>query len=832
MRKRTDVFLKMLPDTGRKRGSGRVKAAVALLLAAALLAGLLPPADDSGKAMAAEENQSSGAENTEGEAGADSAEAEGGEAGADSAEPDGEPVPLPEQKIGDSWKAAQGEAAELGYTYLAMENERVAFYINEDGNIGLLDKKSGKWTTSVPTKEAHEADELAKAINKVNLGSDYQVVFIDQNGATTMKNTLAGAVNNGDVRLVDTGDGVKTWYYIADTGVAFSVLYRLTKDGFTVTIPFEDFVEHIQEGRTAPDKATVSYWGIKDISVLPYFGAAGPEDEGYMLIPDGSGALIRFNNQKSSYGAYNQDIYGRDPVLVLDKSLKSAKNVLMPVFGASCLDHGFFAAVEKGAASAAVNAMSAGTLTSYNNVYMTLRYRQSMSALRSVANGYGDNRSLASTVVVDNNYSENCYQLRYWLLEEEEADYVGMAKCYREYLVSEGMTKKEAASEASLYLTLYGGIEDTEYFLGVPYQTVQQLTTYSQAQEIILELKEKGVGNLAVRYCGWQEDGLEATVPTKVKYENALGGRKDFQALSDSAGEAGINLFPDVDFLNFYKSGKYSVNSDAIQAATHDTAWQYTYNLNTGNKERENRWRMLTPVKSMEAYTKFAESRDKLGTRRISLGSVGAVLYSDFTARSSRIHRDDALGLWKQMVQAASEAFDGVMVDTGNIYAAMYADYVANVTSESTGFNLTDETVPFYQIVLHGYVSYGTEPVNLSPDPDKALLKALETGSNPGFSLIYGDASELADTRYNYLYNAGYEGWRDTILEYYGEAEPVLSAVAGHEITGHEKIADNAYRTDFGTAGSVYVNYGKKDITVDGVTIAAKDYVYQEGERR
>lgn len=813
MRKFTEIFRKMQPETRGKSVYGRL--AGGRILAVMLAMGLLLQTVDLRNVKAAEETETAGTE----QAGEDASGTE-------------EEIPLPQQRIGSNWEKAAGRAAELGYTYLAMENHRAAFYINEDGNVGIQDKASGKWLTSVPTEEGREADELAKAVNKMNLGSDYQVVFVDQNGATTVKNTLAGAVNDGNVRLEAVDGGVKVWYYIADTAVAFSVLYRLTEDGFTVTIPFADFLEHIQEGRVAPDRATVSYWGIRDISILPYFGAAGARDEGYMLIPDGSGALIAFNNQKSSYGAYSQDIYGRDPVLVLERNMKNARNVLMPVFGASFGDYGFFATAQKGAASASVNAMSAGTLTSYNNVYMAFRYRQSMSAVRSVANGYGESRSLASTVVVDNQYSENCYQLRYWLLDQDSADYVGMAQCYQDYLISEGMTKKEAASQASLYLTLYGGIEDTDYFLGIPYKTVRKLTTYTEAQEIIQNLKAGGIDHMAVRYCGWQKDGLEATVPTTVKYEGALGGKKDFRALEDSAEEAGIRFFPDVDFLNFYKSGKYSVNSDAIQAATHDTAWQYTYDLNLGSRQKENRWRMLTPNMSMEAFTKFMKNRDMLASRGISLGALGSTLYSDFTARSNRIHRDDALKLWSQMVRTASEAFDEVMVETGNIYAAMYADYVANVTSDSTGYNLTDETVPFYQIVLHGYVSYGTEPINLSPDPEKALLKALETGSNPGFSLIYGDAAELSDTRYNYLYNAGYESWKESVQEYYARVEPVLSAVAGQEITGHERLADNVYRTDFGAAGSVYVNYGKKDVMADNITIAARDYVYVEKERR
>ncbi len=742
-----------------------------------------------------------------------------------------EKLPIPENHIGASWKEADREAAELGYTYLALENNRVAFYVNESGNIGVKDKANGEWYLSIPTEEARDADPIAKAVNKMNLGSDYQVVFVDQNGAGSAKNTLAGVVNKGNVRITDAEDSLKVWYYFEGMEVGFSIQYALTEDGFSVSIPFGDFIERIEEGRTAPDRGTVSYWGIRSISVLPYFGAAGTKEEGYMLIPDGSGALIEFNNQKASYGAYSQDVYGRDPVLVLDKNLKTAKNVLMPVFGASFGDHGFFAAAEEGGASAAINALSSGTITSFNNVYMQFRYRQTMSATRSVANSYGDNGVLGSTVVVDNQFSGDCYCLRYFLLKKEEADYVGMAKTYRDYLSLTGLVKKDSTKTAPLYLALYGGVEDTDYFLGIPYKTVKPFTSYKQTQNILKDLNEGGVDKMVVRYLGWQKGGLQTSVPTKVKFEGKLGGKKEFNSLVNYAKSAGIELFPDVDFLNFYQSGTYSIHSDAIQTATHDTAYQYTYDPNTGNKQKESRWQLLTPNLSREAFTKFAKQKDKLGTGNLSLGALGGMLYSDFTARKNTIHRDDTASVWVEIIKSAQEEFGKVMIEIGNIYAAIHADYIADVTAESTHFNLTDASVPFYQIVLHGYTSYATEPINLTPDPQKAVLKALETGSCLEFALIAGDA-QLVETRYNYLYNASYEGWSEKIKDYYKTAAPVLSAVADSEITGHEKLSEDVYRTDYGAAGSVYVNYGKKEYVADGIIVPAKNFVFMPGERR
>jgi hypothetical protein len=51
---------------------------------------------------------------------------------------------------------------------------------------------------------------------------------------------------------------------------------------------------------------------VTRISLLPYFGAAGLAQEGYIFVPDGSGALVRLNNGKTNYDAYNKPVYGRD----------------------------------------------------------------------------------------------------------------------------------------------------------------------------------------------------------------------------------------------------------------------------------------------------------------------------------------------------------------------------------------------------------------------------------------------------------------------------------------------------------------------------------------
>lgn len=72
---------------------------------------------------------------------------------------------------------------------------------------------------------------------------------------------------------------------------------------------------------------------INTLSVLEYFGAGGSKDEGAILVPDGSGALIHFNNGKLQYPSYQQDIYGPDLTMKLREASSNESKARLPVFG-------------------------------------------------------------------------------------------------------------------------------------------------------------------------------------------------------------------------------------------------------------------------------------------------------------------------------------------------------------------------------------------------------------------------------------------------------------------------------------------------------------------
>ena len=106
-----------------------------------------------------------------------------------------------------------------------------------------------------------------------------------------------------------------------NSGAVFNVsmVYRLDGSDFVVEIPY-DSIRYKEE------------YPITFITPLPMFGAAGVEDEGYMFVPEGGGALINFNNGKLNQNSYYANMYGWDYATRRNEMISETR-LNFPVFG-------------------------------------------------------------------------------------------------------------------------------------------------------------------------------------------------------------------------------------------------------------------------------------------------------------------------------------------------------------------------------------------------------------------------------------------------------------------------------------------------------------------
>ena len=120
-------------------------------------------------------------------------------------------------------------------------------------------------------------------------------------------------------------------------------------------------------------KRMMSY-PLTTINLLPYFGAANDESQGYIFVPDGPGALIYLNNGKTTAETYGRAVYGRDraSMPVNEYSADSKEQIYLPVFGLKNDDRAFVAILEDGDAMGQINAVVAGMRDSYTGFGLRL----------------------------------------------------------------------------------------------------------------------------------------------------------------------------------------------------------------------------------------------------------------------------------------------------------------------------------------------------------------------------------------------------------------------------------------------------------------------------
>jgi len=99
----------------------------------------------------------------------------------------------------------------------------------------------------------------------------------------------------------------------------FLATYTFKKEGFVIPIAFTITDEYLSVDLLVGKLKELKKEKYRLVSVmlLPFFGAASTNDSGYIVVPDGCGALINFNNNKGAE-TYSQRVFGSDFAIVPD----------------------------------------------------------------------------------------------------------------------------------------------------------------------------------------------------------------------------------------------------------------------------------------------------------------------------------------------------------------------------------------------------------------------------------------------------------------------------------------------------------------------------------
>lgn len=694
----------------------------------------------------------------------------------------------------------------IHYTQVARNDRNILYADLQKGFFAVRQLESGAIWYSTPNDSLLDDKSIGLAKNDVKSQMIvYYIYTADEvrSEQPESQSSQIGCINGGKVEVTRIENGIRVVYHFEACGFVIPVEYTLQADYINASVDLQAIEENGECTLTG-------------INLLPFFGAGNSSESGYMVVPDGCGALISFNNGVDQ-ATYEKEVYGEDQVF--QQSLKSSyeEAIRLPVFGISNGDGSLLGVITQGDASASLRVTEANSTNGYNCVSSKINLR-TVSQKTLFSKDSANRRTINHLSEPDAGLTE--YAVRYYPLPKGSG-YVEMAQKYREYLIAEKNLKK-VVSQPSLSVDFYGVIDKSAAFLGIPYTKMVPLTTFQEAMEITEALKKSGIENISARYIGWEKAGvLNRRAVSKVQPSSKLGGAKAFQKLVGYLSDHGVDFYPQVDFLNF-RSGK-----NGIESAFNETVYKGEYLRSVyATKIGFDDVMLLSADQVLSNAQKYLPSYLRYAVSGISLGVSGEYLYSDLNTKAPK-SRSYSKNQTEQLLSNYKAAGLKLALNGANAYTLSFASRVYAVPEYSSGYKLFDRDIPFYQIVIHGYIPFTGTAVQQSQEPQLAVLNAAETGSEVLYSAFAKESSVVTGTRYEDLYSSSFELWSREAAELYRDYMPLLEKVHDSPIVSHSELAPNVMRTVFENGVEVIVNYNNNPVEQDGVLIDAMSFTYK-----
>ncbi len=611
--------------------------------------------------------------------------------------------------------------------------------------------------------------------------------------------------------------------------------YTLTEDGIEVRLPANGI------------RYNEASYTLSSIVVLPYFGCGSNKSTGYSFFPDGSGTIVRFEeltNERTLLGK----MYGYDYAYHTISGARNAAPIRMPVYGLvqnlttyheesheetvggyydsygtwveeqtvikteTVEDEqsiGYFAIVQEGDALASITSSNgAGVKHPYSTVYTEFNPRPQDSY--NLADAISASDSQVYNVISKRKYTGN-YRILFTMLQDDalcedhqiashyECSYVGMAEAYRDYLEKNGiltrLTDADVEEDIPLFVESFGSISASGTFLSFPITVQKPLTTFDDLITMYDRMAERGITNVNFRLTGFANGGLDSAVPNHVSLDKAVGGTKGYEKFKEYASEKGFDFFFNFDPSYSNGSAKNTNGFSNRDAAVKTIDGRYTLKQEYSSSYQSLMYvgkLVLSPSYFGKMYNGLHSDLSKLGAANLSLSTLGSDLSSDFNEDNPLTRENSKKHVVNTLEQAASD-YTNLMLDGGNAYAWKYATQILNAPLDSSHYTYANETIPFFGMVLHGYVEIAGSPTNMVGDINYEILKLIENGAAPYFTLSYQNTIELKDSDY---YSVSFDNWIDDLSETYEILNDALRDVQTSIITNHEFLNGQRVPTD------------------------------------
>lgn len=585
-----------------------------------------------------------------------------------------------------------------------------------------------------------------------------------------------------------------------------NVIYRLEGKDLVVEIPMSE-IEYRED------------YPIIAIDVLPFFGAGGVDEEGYMLVPEGGGGIINFNNGKIAQNFYFANLYGWNMATHrTDVVLETRTH--FNVFGISKADNSFICILEDGNTYGSVVADISGKSNSFNSA--NAQYKIAHRAQYDIGDKFTGNMFVYQDSLPDENLVN-----RYRFVDSDS--YVDMAKAYGSYLTDKYGDEftMNTDKEAPVAVEIVGAVDKVTQVMGVPASRPLKLTTYKEADEIVTALKGAGFNNMFVKLSGWANGGIRQELMKKTKLISDLGSSKDLKKFVSNANANGVKVYLDgvTDYAYHSDWGNgFVVSRDAARYVTDEEVELYPFSKVTyGQRKEEEVYYLLRPSVIQKVIDNLSNTAKKYEAN-VSFRDIGKDLSSNYS-EGEVTSRQAAMLKQIEQVKALKDSGIGVMINTGNEYLVPYVDIVTNNDLKGTEYTIIDKKVPFYQLAVHGYLDYTGEALNLTQDYKDELLMSAEYGAGLYFTVMKESSFALQKTLYSEYFGASFDAWKDRMVEIYNRFNKELGHTYNQKMVDHEYIGNDVVCTTYEDGTKVYVNYTFEDFAVNGIKVPARDYM-------